>query len=174
MENKLSFNEFYQSNKFAVNAVIGLGVLTLLTLGGIAVAKALRGPANNEENEEEEEQGGGYGGVIPGPETGTGQATISNTKATSLAAKLYDAMEACGTYEYMIEDVFDELETPADVNLVVQKFGVRNYGTFMGCGGNTYSWYGEDGDLAYWMRQEVNCEDVGDVCSKMAAAGYVV
>jgi len=174
MEPRLSFNEFYQSNRFAVNAVIGLGVLTLLAVGGVAIAKALRGPANNENPDVAGDEDGTYGGATPAEETGTGQATISNTKATSLASKLYDAMESCGTYEYMIKDVFAELQNPADVNLVVQKFGYRNYGSVMGCGGNTYSWYGTDGDLAYWLRQEVDCEDVGDTCEKMAEAGYIV
>ena len=174
MEPRLSFNEFYQSNRFAVNAVIGLGVLALLAVGGVAIAKALRGPANNESPDVAGDEDGTYGGATPAEETGTGQATISNTKATSLASKLYDAMESCGTYEYMIKDVFAELQNPADVNLVVQKFGYRNYGSVMGCGGNTYSWYGTDGDLAYWLRQEVDCEDVGDTCAKMAEAGYIV
>lgn len=174
MEPRLSFNEFYQSNRFAVNAVVGLGVLTLLAVGGVAIVKALRGPANNENPDVAGNQDATYGGATPAEETGGGQATISNTKATSLANKLYDAMEECGTYEYMIKDVFAELKNPADVNLVVQKFGYRTYGSVVGCGGNVWSWYGTDGDLAYWMRQEVDCKDVGDACEKMAAAGYVV
>lgn len=194
MEPRLTFNEFYQSNRFAVNAVIGLGVLSLLVVGGVALVKALRKPQSNETGgggntggntnagntlptygtEQGQSPSGTYGGVTPAPETNTGQATISNTKATQLANKLFDAMEDCGTYEYMIIDVFDQLENNADVNLVVQKFGTRPYVSVAGCGGDGYSWLGTDGDLAYWLRQEVDCEDVGDTCEKMAAAGYVV
>jgi len=174
MEPRLSFNEFYQSNRFAVNAVIGLGVLTLLADGGVAIAKALRGPANNEEPDVAGNEDGTYGGATPAPETNTGQATISNTKASSLAEKLYDAMEECGTDEDAIIEVFDQLQNNADVNLVYQKFGLRNYGCVAGCCGNTYSWYGDDKDLAGWLREEAYCYHIGDACDKMEDAGYSV
>jgi hypothetical protein len=177
MEPRLTFNEFYQSNRFAVNAAVGLGVLTLLVVAGVAIAKALRGPANNpndDYNTTDPNQSGTYGGATPAPETNTGQATISNTKAGSLAEKLYDAMESCGTDEDAIISVFDQLQNSADVNLVYQKFGLRNYGCVTGCCGNTYSWYGTDRDLAGWLREEAYCHDLGDTCSKMEDAGYSV
>lgn len=178
MEAQSKFAQFYQGNRFLVNAAISIGGLAILTYATMAIVKAVRKPSN---------QGGGFngGGTNGGGNTGTGNTggnfglspTISNTKATSLANKLEDAMDHYGTDEQAIIEAFDEMQNDADVALVYQKFGLRPYINTIFGGGTPMgldSWLGnyDDLDLAGWMRAEVDCEDVGDACSKMASAGY--
>ena len=180
MEAQSKFAQFYQGNRFLVNAAISIGGLAILTYATIAIVKAVRKPSN---------QGGGFngGGTNGGGNAGTGNTgnnlgvspTISNTKATSLANKLEDAMDHYGTDEQGIIEAFNEMQNDADVALVYQKFGLRPYLDTIFGGGSPVgldSWFGnyDDLDLAAWMRAEVDCEDVGDACSKMASAGYDV
>ena len=183
MEAQSKFAQLYQGNRCLVNAAISIGGLAILTYATMAIVKAVRKPSN---------QGGGFngGGTNGGGNAGTGNTgntggnfgvspTISNTKATSLANKLEDAMDHYGTDEQAIIEAFDEMQNDADVALVYQKFGLRPYLDTIFGGGSPVgldSWFGnyDDLDLAAWMRAEVDCEDVGDACSKMASAGYDV
>lgn len=175
MEPKLTFNEFYQSNKFAVNAVIGVGVFALLAYGALAVFKAI---GKNREGAVAPEVSNEGLGVQPAPQQNVA-ATITDTKATSLANKLHRAMRDCGTDEEAISEAFAEMKNDADVTLVVQKFGVRPFLDTFYCSGEPTGvdkWVGnyDDADLATWLSAEIDCDEAGTMCSKMRSAGYDV
>lgn len=176
MEAQSKFAQFYQGNRFLVNAAISIGGLAILTYATIAIVKAVRKPINQgggtnggqQDDDQNDDQGGG-----------NTDATISDTKATSLANKLEDAMGIYGTDEQAIIDAFNQMQNDADVALVYQKFGLRPYtdtifGGYSPYGLDSLFGYYEDLDLAAWLRAEAYCSDIGDACSKMSSAGYDV
>jgi hypothetical protein len=178
MEAQSKFAQFYQGNRFLVNAVISLGGLAVLTFATIAIVKAVRKPSNEEGQNNEEnganEENGNNNGASQGTYGVNDAVTITASQAQQYASKLLDAFDhTWGTDEAAIESVFSRLETNGDVKMVYNAFGVKPYSSF-GTGGTPWISSGTAKNLTEWLREEAYCSDIPTACKKMEDAGYLV
>jgi hypothetical protein len=132
---------------------------------------------------------------IPNPNDGndgnqnsgnTSSATLTQAQANSLAEKLWNAMKNEWDNEQAIYDAFQQMQNSADVVMVHNAFGLRPYiGVFGLYGGEPTAldrWTGNYDDLSLteWLRNDTSRNDksssydLGEVWSKMEAAGYYI
>ena len=94
--------------------------------------------------------------------------SISDSEAQIIAQGLYTAMEGSGTDENAIVRMF-EGRTSDDIKLIVQKFGIRPYGTF---GAPLFSWMETAQlDLMGWLKKELSGSKLKAVQQIFASAG---
>lgn len=78
--------------------------------------------------------------------------TITDNQAEEYARQLLDAMNGIGTDEEKIKRIIiDEGLTGLDLNAIVEKFGIKDYGTF----GEPLWGEGEKLNLMQWINKEI-------------------
>lgn len=116
----------------------------------------------------------------------TSSATLTQAQANSLAEKLWNAMKNEWDDEQAIYDAFQQMQNNSDVVLVHNAFGLRPYVGNLGLWGGAPTapdrWLGNYDDLSLteWLRNDTsrndksNSYDLGEVWSKMEAAGFYI
>lgn len=98
-------------------------------------------------------------------------ATISTQLALAYAERLYNAMAPVGTDEDEMNKVYNDLkQNPANVALVYNAFGLREYGLF----GSPWWWTpSEKVDLREWIKRELSGKDHDKWMSLFNSVGIV-
>lgn len=93
--------------------------------------------------------------------------TISATQAEDFASALVTAFDDCGTDEGTVKSVFNQLQNTADVLLLIQVYGVRDYkGCFDG------DWFSDHSrNLAQGLTSELSTSDIADLNATMKSKG---
>lgn len=93
--------------------------------------------------------------------------TITATQAQDFASSLVTAFDDCGTDEGTIKSVFNQLENTADVLLLIQTYGVRDYkGCFDG------DWFSDHSrNLAQGLTSELSVSDISDLNATLKSKG---
>lgn len=77
--------------------------------------------------------------------------TITETQAQLISENLLSAMNRFGTDEQAIYDEFDKIESPDDMVLVSEKFGIKKYD-----GAGEAIFFGMPKNLKGWLYAELN------------------